>query len=40
MEEERVFEEPEITTFDREEFELDTAFTGRPSGGMTQVDPP
>jgi len=31
MDERRIFEEPEITTYDREELELDVAHTGIPS---------
>ena len=28
----RELAEPEVTTYDREELELETAFTGEPSG--------
>ncbi len=30
--EERAFAKPEVTSFDREEIELERAFTGRPTG--------
>jgi hypothetical protein len=32
MEEKRVFELPEVTTYDREELEIHTTFTGDGSG--------